>query len=68
METLIIHPKNKEQRNALEIILKAMKVPFEAKNDEKSLYNSAFVEKMRESRQQAMEGKTEKINLEDLWK
>lgn len=29
MEAITVHPKNKEQLNALEIIFKAMKVPFE---------------------------------------
>ena len=29
MEAITIHPKNKEQLNAIQIILNAMKVPFE---------------------------------------
>ncbi len=29
MEAITVHPKNKEQLQAPEIILKAMKVPFE---------------------------------------
>lgn len=68
METITIHPQNKEQLNALKILLKAMKIPFEKKKSEKEAYNPEFVAKMRESRQQAKEGKTVKIHLEDLWK
>jgi hypothetical protein len=38
MEAITINPKNKEQLNTVEAILKALKVPFK-KTREKSPYN-----------------------------
>jgi antitoxin component of RelBE/YafQ-DinJ toxin-antitoxin module len=40
METLTIHPKNKEQLEAIKSVLKALKIPFERK---KSPYDPEFV-------------------------
>jgi len=68
METIIIHPKNKEQSNLFEQLANALKVPFEKNKKESPHYNPEFVAKMKESRQQAREGKTVKINLDDIWK
>lgn len=68
MEAITIHPQNAEQLNALEALFKAMKIPFEKKQSEKEAYNPEFVAKMRKSRQQAKEGKTIKVHLDDLWK
>jgi hypothetical protein len=68
MEAIIIHPKNKEQLNALEIILNAMKVPFEKNKVEKSPYNPEFVAKIKESKKNFSEGKYTTIQIEDLWK
>ena len=61
MGTLIVHPENKEQLSAL----KAFNISFE---ENKHPYNTDFVEKMRISKQQAKEGKTVKISLDDIWK
>ena len=65
MEAITIFPKNEEQTNLFEQLAKTLKVPFEKKTEH---YNAAFVAKMRESRKQAKEGKTLKINLDDIWK
>ena len=46
METVIMHPKNKEQLSALKAFAKALKVDFET---EKSPYNPEFVAKIKES-------------------
>jgi hypothetical protein len=54
METVIMHPKNKEQLSALKAFAKALKVDFET---EKSPYNPDFVAKIRESIKQVKEGK-----------
>ena len=53
METVIMHPKNKEQLAALKAFAKALKVDFEI---EKSPYNPAFVAKIKESMKQVKEG------------
>ena len=65
METLIAHPKNKEQLAALKAVMKALKVDFET---EKSPYNPEFVAKIKRSEAQMKAGKGVKIAIEDLWK
>lgn len=65
METLIAHPANKEQLNAIKAFMKALKVDFKI---EKSPYNSEFVAKIEQSRKEIKEGKGVKIKVEDLWK
>ncbi len=68
MEAIIIHPKNKEQASLFEQLAKTLKVPFEKSKRTGSPYNPEFVAKMKESRKQAKEGKTVKIELDDIWK
>ena len=53
METVIMHPKNKEQLSALKAFAKALKVDFET---EKSPYYPAFVAKIKESLKQVEAG------------
>ncbi len=65
METLIIHPKNKEQLSALKAFVKALKIEF---TTEKSPYKPDFVAKIKRSQEQMKEGKGVKIAVEDLWK
>ncbi|RZK37403.1 MAG: hypothetical protein EOO90_25280 [Pedobacter sp.] len=65
METLIVHPENKEQLSALKAFMKAFNISFE---ENKHPYNTDFVEKMKVSKQQAKEGKTVKISSDDIWK
>lgn len=45
METVIIHPENKEQLSALKAFAKALKVKFEI-----NTYNSEFVTKVHKSK------------------
>ncbi len=68
METIILHPKNKEQLNLFEQLANALKVPFEKNQKERSHYSPEFEAKMKESIKQAREGKTVKMNLDDIWK
>lgn len=68
MEAIIIHPKNKEQASFFEQLARTLKVPFEKSKRTRSTYNSEFVAKLKESRKQAKEGKTVKIDLDDIWK
>lgn len=65
METLIVHPENKAQLNAIKQVLKAMKISFEK---EDRPYNPEFVTKIKKSEQNFKEGKFTKIAIEDLWK
>lgn len=68
MEAITIHPENEEQLNALEIILKAMKVPFEKVKTDKHPYDPEFVAKIKRSEKNFEEGKYTSIKIEDLWK
>lgn len=52
METLIMHPKNKEQLAALKAIAKALKVSVET-----SPYNPDFVAKIKQSKKEVENGK-----------
>jgi uncharacterized membrane protein (DUF106 family) len=63
MESLIVHPENKKQLNALKAFMKAFKISFE---EEKSVYDPEFVAKIQESREQAKRGETRVINIADL--
>ncbi|MFD2284825.1 hypothetical protein GJU39_12215 [Pedobacter petrophilus] len=65
MGTLIVHPENKEQLSALKAFMKAFNISFE---EAKQPYTTDFTEKMKLSKQQASEGKTVKISLDDIWK
>ncbi|MCX2433281.1 MULTISPECIES: DUF2683 family protein [unclassified Pedobacter] len=65
METLIVHPENKAQLNAVKQVLKAMKISFEK---EEKPYNPEFVAKIQESDQNYRDGKFKIIKVDDLWK
>ena len=54
METVIMHPENKEQLSALKAFAKALKVKFETSN---SPYSASFVNKIKESETEIKEGK-----------
>jgi hypothetical protein len=64
MTTFTIHTDDKEHLNALKAMLKALKVKFEVSEDKP--YNPEFVAKMNQSIKQVKEGKTTKLNMEDL--
>ncbi|SFT26039.1 DUF2683 family protein [Mucilaginibacter polytrichastri] len=65
METMIMHPKNKEQLTALKAIAKALKIDFETK---KSPYDPEFVKDILQAREDIKNGKGVKTAIEDLWK
>ena len=54
MESVIIHPENKEQLSALKAFAKALNLKFETN---KSSYDPDFVAKIKESKKQVEEGK-----------
>ncbi|QEC75827.1 DUF2683 family protein [Mucilaginibacter ginsenosidivorax] len=62
METLIVHPQNKEQLDALKAFMKALKISFEAEKP----YDPEFVAKIQESRRQVKRGETRVVNIDDL--
>ena len=59
METVIMHPKSKEQLSALKAIAKALKVDFETSH---SPYNPEFVEKIRRVEKEIREGKVTRLD------
>lgn len=65
MEILTLHPKNKEQLNALKAFSKALKIDF---GTEESPFNPEFVAKINRGQEQIKAGKVIKIVIEDLWK
>lgn len=56
MESITIHPENKEQLSAIKAMLKAFKIPFE-KADEENSYDPEFLQKIKESEQELKEGR-----------
>lgn len=66
METLIMHPKTKEQLAALKAVAKVLKVEFKT---EKDTYDPAFVAEILKGEKARKEGKKGlRINTENLWK
>ena len=65
METMIMHPKTKEQLVALKAVAKALNVEFETA---KSPYDPTFVKKILKGKEDIKNGKGVKIAIEDLWK
>ncbi|MEX8548405.1 MAG: DUF2683 family protein [Mucilaginibacter sp.] len=63
METLILHPKNKEQLSVFKALAKALKVDFET---EKSPYDPKFVAKIKQSQQDMKDGKGTVITIDEL--
>jgi len=55
METVIVHPKNKEQLSALKAFVKALKMDFETTAD--SPYDPDFVAMIKAAQKEADEGK-----------
>ena len=66
METLIVHPKNKEQLSALETFMKAFKISYE--ENDKSTYDPEFVEMIRQGDEDLKAGKGVKVDIDNLWK
>ncbi|AYL97293.1 DUF2683 family protein [Mucilaginibacter celer] len=63
MESLIVHPKNKEQLNALKAFMKAFEISFD---EDKSGYDPEFVAKIENSRKQVKNGETRVVNIDEL--
>jgi hypothetical protein len=66
MTILTIDTKDKAVLKAVKALLRGFEVPFEIEDD--SPYDPEFVAKIQRSQQQAKEGKTVKIELDEIWK
>ncbi len=64
--SILIHLKSKEQIKAFEQMAKAMKVPFEIKNE--SPYNSKFIAIVKQANKDFKDGKGRKMKLDEIWK
>ncbi|MEX2566068.1 MAG: DUF2683 family protein [Cyclobacteriaceae bacterium] len=62
--TIIIHPENKEQENALKAFAKVLKIKFEVAK--KSNYDPDFVAKIEKSEQEFEEGNYTRVGKKDL--
>ncbi|MDB4903428.1 MAG: hypothetical protein JWQ63_2709 [Mucilaginibacter sp.] len=65
METLIVHPENKEQLVALKAFMKALKISFEKA---KSPYDPEFVKMIQQGDEDLKAGKGVKVDIDSLWK
>lgn len=63
METLIVHPRNKEQLEAL----KAFKIGFNTAEESESSYSTTFAEKMSQSEADVKAGRTTVVKPADIW-
>lgn len=65
-QNIIVHPANEKELRVVKAFFEALKIKFEVTHD--SPYNQDFVAKINKSRKQVVEGKTVKIDLDDIWK
>lgn len=65
-QPIIVHPSNSKEMNVIVAFFDALNIKFEVVKD--SPYDPEFVTKIKNSRKQASEGKTVKIDLDDIWK
>lgn len=61
------HFEDASQIKAIKAVLKAFKIKFNL-SKATTTYDPEFVAKIEESKQQALEGKTIKIDLDEIWK
>ncbi len=67
METVIMHPRNKEQLDALKAIAKALNVAFETEKE--SSYDPTFVAEVLQGEKAKNSGKKGlRVDVENLWK
>lgn len=64
MKAITIHPQSNEQIDIFKALAKAFDIPFEVEDIKATEYENM----LKESHQQAIDGKTTKIAIEDLWK
>jgi hypothetical protein len=65
-QDIIVHPSSAEEMSVIKAFFEALKIKFEIAKD--SPYDPEFVAKIKNSRKQAAEGRTVKVDLDDIWK
>ena len=65
METLVVHPENKEQLDAMKSFMKAFKISYEEETDS---YDPEFVEMIKQGDRDLKAGKGVRVDIDDLWK
>jgi hypothetical protein len=76
MDSMIIHPKNKDQAKLFEQLAKVLNVPFEKSQVQPlterdkaiDLYGQDLVEKIERGEKALIEGKGVRIDIDNLWK
>jgi len=63
---IIVHPANDEELNAIKAFMKALNISYDISTNNQ--YDPEFVAKIKESRKQVQEGKTVRMDLDDIWK
>ncbi len=68
METINIkaYPANNTQIDAIKAFMKALKIKFEVSKEVESPYNTEFVKKIQQGREDIKNGKGIKITLDEL--
>ena len=66
METILIRAKSKDQIKVFDEMAKALKLPFEVKED--SPYNPEFEAMVEQADKDFKSGNGKKIKLDDIWK
>lgn len=65
MEAIVIHPRTKQQLEAIKAFAKALKMDFET-TPHQSPYNPEFVKKILQGRKDVKEGRGVKVAIEDF--
>ena len=63
-QEIIAHPADEQEMNIIKAFFNALKIKFEVSKE--SPYNPEFVAKIRQSRQQAKDGKVTRVEKENL--
>jgi len=63
VETLIIHPENKQQLQTVKVVLKALKINYEKKENLNANYSKEFSDKILEGREDIKNGKGVKLEI-----
>lgn len=66
LESFIVHPKTKEQVEAIKAFMNALKIKFEISRDEP--YKETFVNEVLESKKRADNGEVTSLKTSELWK
>ncbi|RWY55579.1 DUF2683 family protein [Mucilaginibacter gilvus] len=65
MTTIIVHPKDEQQLEAIKALLKTAEVSFEEENDD---YDPEFVAMVLKGDEEIKAGKGSKVDVKNLWK